>query len=447
MKKRITHAQEVIKRARDEIERRTGKTPEQLRTEREQRITDAIQLEVPDRVPVALGFSSFPLVYAGLPRSAMFYDPATYQEAIIRCLVEFEPDVGGGNPQAISGFALEKLGQQQFKWPGGPLGSDESDQFLDMEIMKENEYDIFITDPGDFILRYYLPRAFGALAPLAKLPPLQSLMRYSNLVSQAVHFISPEIIQAFEVLVKVGQEQAKYNQLNNKFGNIGDIVGMPPLAYGYGVLFESGGGFHTGFPPFDLFANHLRGMRGVMVDMFKQPEKLLAACDRVLEWQLARLVPANPKGRRVRAGASHLMSEEFLSRKQFETFVWPTWKKFLLALIDLGYIPRPFMEGKNDDRVECFLELPKGKAFIGFEKIDIARAKAMLGGHLCIDGGVPASLLWGGSPQDVEEYCKNLIKVCGKDGGFILSTATGLDNAKPANIKAMVDSVKKYGQY
>lgn len=447
MEKRATHEQEVIKRTRDEIEKKTGKTPEQLYTEREKRITDVIQLKMPDRVPVHLALNHFPLTYAGLPESAMFYDPAAYQEALIECLVEFEPDTFSGNRHNTSGLALEKLGQQQFAWAGGTLRSDQADQFLDMEIMKGNEYDLFISDPADFILRYYLPRAFGALAPLANLPPFQSLVRYSNLVKHAVQFTSPEMVKAFKALYSAGQEQAKYDQMNHKFGDIGDIVGMPSLTFGSpGDGFANFGG-SVGIPPFDLFANHLRGMRGVMVDMFKRPEKLLAACERLLEWQLARAIPADPKRRRVSGGANHFMSEEFLSRKQFETFVWPTWKKYLLAAIDLGYIPVLNMEGKSDNRLELFLELPKGKFFMGFEKIDMPRAKAILGGHICIYGGVPSSLLWGGSPQEVEEYCKNLIKVCGKGGGFILSSTTSLNNAKSANIKAMVDSAKRYGRY
>ncbi len=444
MAKRITREQEVIQRARGKIEKRTGKTPEQLYAEREKRLWDAVQLKVPDMVPIHLGIHHYPLQYAGLPESAMFYDPAAYQEALIQILAELDIDSFGGNGHHTSGLAMDKLGQQQFAWPGGPLRPDQTDQFLDMEIMKADEYDLFITDPGDYILRYYLPRAFGALAPLAKLPPLQHLVRYSNLVHRA-HLFSTDVIQAFETLHKIGEEQTKYEQMYNKFGDIHEALGMPSLIK-HEVGFSFGGS--VGIPPFDLFANHLRGMRGVMIDMFKRPEKLLTACERFLEWLLARGVPA-PPNKKIRSldSGNHFMSEEFLSRKQFETFVWPTWKKFLLATINAGYIPCILMEGKNDDRIDFFLELPKATALIGLEKIDIARAKTILGGHLCIYGGIPQSLLWGGSPQEVEEYTKNIIKVCGKNGGFILSTDTGLDNIKQANLKALVDTARKYGQY
>ena len=133
-----------------------------------------------------------------------------------------------------------------------------------------------------------------------------------------------------------------------------------------------------------------------------------------------------------------------MSRKHFETFYWPGLKKAILTAVDLGFIPMPFCEGKYGDRLEYFLELPKGKVVCHFEHMDMARAKEVLGDHLCIMGNVPSSLLQIGSSQEVEEYCKNLIKVCGKGGGFILTNGSSIDEAKPANVKAMVDSVKKY---
>jgi uroporphyrinogen-III decarboxylase len=55
--------------------------------------------------------------------------------------------------------------------------------------------------------------------------------------------------------------------------------------------------------------------------------------------------------------------------------------------------------------------------------------------------------MWGGSPQEVDEYCRDMIRVCGKDGGFILSTSGGIDEAKPENIHALINAAEKYGRY
>jgi hypothetical protein len=39
------------------------------------------------------------------------------------------------------------------------------------------------------------------------------------------------------------------------------------------------------------------------------------------------------------------------------------------------------------------------------------------------------------------------MKVVGRNGGFILGPGSAIDYAKPENIKAMVESAKKFGWY
>ena len=143
----------------------------------------------------------------------------------------------------------------------------------------------------------------------------------------------------------------------------------------------------------------------------------------------------------------HRGSDGFMSLQKFETFFWPTLKKAIEVNIELGYIAAPFWEGIWDDRLEYLLELPKGKVVFHCELTDIFRAKEILGDHACIQGGVPPTLLQTGSPQDVEEHCKKLIEIVGKNGGFILGPGSAIDYAKPENIKAMIDAANKYGWY
>jgi uroporphyrinogen-III decarboxylase len=133
-----------------------------------------------------------------------------------------------------------------------------------------------------------------------------------------------------------------------------------------------------------------------------------------------------------------------MSRKQFEKFYWPGLKKAMLKTIELGYIPMPFCEGAYGDRLEYFLEMPKGKVVVLLDLTDMFRAKDILKDHSCLMGNVPASLLQIGTPQDVDNYCKKIIEVCGKGGGFILSHGSSIDEAKPENIRTMIESVKKY---
>jgi hypothetical protein len=66
---------------------------QQLRDEREKRITDAIQLRIPDRVPVSCPMGYFPAKYTGIPFSASYYDFEAWYQAYEKTLEDFQPDM------------------------------------------------------------------------------------------------------------------------------------------------------------------------------------------------------------------------------------------------------------------------------------------------------------------------------------------------------------------
>ncbi|MBW1775482.1 MAG: hypothetical protein JRJ82_21785 [Deltaproteobacteria bacterium] len=77
----------------------------------------------------------------------------------------------------------------------------------------------------------------------------------------------------------------------------------------------------------------------------------------------------------------------------------------------------------------------------------MARAKETVGKVSSIAGNVPLSLLCTASPDDVKNYCKDLLEVAGRDGGFILSSGAGMQGSKPENVRAMINAGKEYGSY
>ena len=427
-----------INDVKNRVEKKHGKSVDELRAEREKRVMDTVGGKIPDRVPVVMRGGHFPVNYAGKTPSLMYYDSPQYRSLVYKMLLDFEPDLFQLMPHSnISGAALEALDMRQIRWPGKTLPDNIPIQFLEEEKMKPEEYDIFITDPTDFMLRYYIPRVFGKMGPFAKLPLLGDKMAgtVSGFIKISPFFATPEFQQMAQAILKAGEEQAKYGYFED-WVDEHSRLGYPPLFYPGGI----------GGEPFDIVASFLRGLHGTVSDMFQRPEKLKAACEKIYEWRLARAVPAKAP-QRCDAGAFHYSSDRFLSKKQFETFSWATWKKAIKSTIDLGYTPGIFCEGKVDSRLEYFLDLPKGKFFVRFDEVDMFRAKEILGGYCTISGNVPPALLQVGSPQDVEDYCKKLIQVCGKNGGFILNSASTLDDAKPANVKVMMESVHKYGRY
>ena len=449
---------ERLIKAKEEIERKNGKSLAELDQEKEQRIADAVQLKMPDRVPVTIQTTVFAARYAGVPLSSMYYDHNTYRMASLLSALEFDADTGGVGMFANSGTIMELLGTRNAAWPGGTLPPDTPYQFIEGEYMKQDEYDLFLNDPSDFVLRYFLPRVYGLLAPLPELPPFRDMIGGFGIQGIASMFASPEFREIGEILVKINEEQERLRKEETEFTNEMVELGFPPGYVGAGGLggmimrggTAGGGGVGVGGAPFDTISDFLRGMRGTMLDMYRCPDKLLAACDKLLEWRMARAVPFTPDARgnpRRMFMALHRGSDGFMSVKDFEKFYWPTLKKAILVTIELGCIVSPFWEGIWDQRLEYLLDFPKGKVVFHCELTDVFRAKEIIGDRMCIQGGVPPTILQAGSPQDVEEHCKKLIEVVGKGGGLIVGPGSAMDYAKPENVKAMIDTVKKYGGY
>jgi hypothetical protein len=433
----------VLNKDLEDFRNMTKATPEnraaEKYAERDKRVNEAIAMKIPDRVPVQLFVGYFAGRYCGIPFSSAYYEPEKWRAANIKTVTELEPDVYWVQTAAVSGKALEILGPLQFKWPGFGVDSNHSHQAIELEPMKPEDYEEFLNDPSDFIVRTFLPRVLKSAAPMAKLPPFRSLLYGAGMPRYLAQLIQPDIVEMFEKLRKAGELQAEWQSRDINFSEEMAQLGFPS----YNTYRMMAGA------PFDMISDFLRGMRGSMLDMFRIPDKLLEACDKLCKQttNMIRVLPPPEEGSVKRVFmALHRGSDGFMSLPQFEKFYWPTLKKVLLALIDAGWTPCPFFEGTWDQRLEYFHELPKGKVLCHFAKTDPQKAKAILGGHLCFMIDIPGFLLQTGTISEVEGYCKNLIDVCGKDGGFIM-TSTCLDEASPENVKAMIDITKSYGKY
>jgi uroporphyrinogen-III decarboxylase len=136
-----------------------------------------------------------------------------------------------------------------------------------------------------------------------------------------------------------------------------------------------------------------------------------------------------------------------MSLQQFQRFFWPTLRELMVVVINEGFVPVPFWEGNCESRLEVIKDIPAGKACYKFEATNMVKAKEVLRETVCIRGNVPLSILVAGTPDDVRQYCRKLIDTAGNDGGFIMDTATGVDDAKIENVQAMFDFTREYGVY
>ena len=75
-------------------------------------------------------------------------------------------------------------------------------------------------------------------------------------------------------------------------------------------------------------------------------------------------------------------------------------------------------------------------------------AKRLVGDHCCICGGFDEQLLVKGTPESVTEAVKRTLDICAPGGGYIFDVNCTIDDgAKPENVAAMFEAVKKYGVY
>ena len=129
--------------------------------------------------------------------------------------------------------ALEALDTNYTRWPGYNLPDNVAFQIAEKEYMKADEYDLFLTDPSDYIVRYWLPRVYGVLAPLTKLPPLQSLG--TNLAGVTALFSSPEFAKLAAAMKKAGDAETKWRDSLAGMQEEMALLGFPDANLGHAV--------------------------------------------------------------------------------------------------------------------------------------------------------------------------------------------------------------------
>jgi hypothetical protein len=382
---------------------------------KEERLGAVFRLEIPDRVPVVPLFGYFLCRYSGIASADIWVDAGKRRRAwdrVYRELGEFDAVyvVTTANPLVFSWIMPMKT-----KWPGKELPPDAVVQTIEEEVMHEDDY-AWLVSPGRIPKRLVYPMLLTRM-----------FSRTHPEFPKRLVFLAPvlDAVLLKEVLWLRG------------WGKQWARRGIPLL---WGAVAEA---------PFDTFSL-LRSIGPFTGDLFRRPEvvaEAAMACVDSIVFQLeamARIVGNN----RVWLFL-HRSSNSFISPRQFKSLAFPSLREIVSSLAAKGFDLVLHCDGNWDKNLETMLELPAKRCMFQFDgSTDIFRAKEILKGHSCIYGDVPARLLATGSASEVEEYCRNLIAVVGKDGGFCLGSGCELaPDARPENVRAMLHSVKKYGYY
>lgn len=407
--------------------------------ERVQMIKDVVQLRKPARIPVCPNTGFYPFAYAGVTAEEAMYDYDKLGYALKKYHADFQPDSLASAPIYGPGRVFELLDYKLYRWPGHGVPSTSPYQCVEAEYMRGDEYDMFIQDPSNFFVRAYLPRVFGALGPWTMLSPFTDILELPFLGGFMVPVGIPPVQESFQKLLAAGQAAMEWIQAALAIdGATVSTLGIPPLI----------GGFTKA--PFDTLGDTLRGTRAIMLDMYRQPAKLLAALDRLVPIAIEMGVRSSTTNKNpVCFIPLHKGADGFMSNKDFKTFYWPTLKAVIIGLIEEGVVPYMFVEGGYNQRLDIITDpdIPAGSTIWIFDQSDMNEVKKRFTGWACFGGNVPASLLKAGTPQQVTDHVKALIDAVGGDGGYILSTGAVLDDAEAENVHAMIDTCKEYGRY
>ncbi len=366
-----------------------------------ERIEAAIALRKPDRVPVAPLILQFASRFGGITCQDYLFDGEKGEVAVEKTF----DGLGGWDAWPlfvpIQGRSLT-MRPIKYRFPGQELGVDSSYQVVEEPYMQPEDYDVIANE------------GYGAF--------FKSLHRR----------VYPEYRS--EELGAVRTQLREFQLRNMKKW---EDRGIPTIS---GAMIQT---------PLDDLIQY-RSMKELATDLFRRPDKVLKAIE-VMTPVLAETGKRGAQG----SGAMGVWlgglrsNSSFLSLKQFEKFVLPSLVTIVNTIVDSGQIVYLHFDQDWTPNLPYLKELPKGKCILATDgTTDLVKAKEILGDHMCLMGDVPATLLTLGTPEEVDEYCRQRIEIVGAGGGYILSSGCELPiDSKPENVRAMLESVEKYGRY
>ena len=401
--------------------------------ERITRLRQAYDLEHPDRIiaDISMGAGEFAVRRKGITGKDIVYNHEKLREPLLEFHNEFQPDVSVGL-LPYPGKVMDMLDYQTYIWGGQKLPDEMVIQAVEGEYMRPDEYREFAADPTNFWLKKYLPRVMPKLAPLAMLTEFPRVSENVDIIDMMVPFGLPPFQEMLKTLMEAGNELMKTLAVVGQTGAMIAGAGFPGM------------GLNIVKTPFDYLGDTLRGTKGILTDMYRRPDDLLAACEAYVPVLINAIVNASDRNSAPAAMyVLHKGADAFMSQKQFEKFYWPTWKQVMLGLYEEGITSYLFIEGSYNNRLENLAEMPEKSLVCHFDQTDMRRVKEVLSDKFTIAGNVPASLMSTGSAEDVRACCDDLVELFEDAPGYIMAFGCGFEMTTAEKIHAVQDSVKK----
>ncbi|HEY65379.1 MAG TPA: hypothetical protein G4O02_12495 [Caldilineae bacterium] len=201
--------------------------------------------------------------------------------------------------------------------------------------------------------------------------------------------------------------------------------------------------------PFSL-ASLLLGMEEFLlqITLNEKPEQIHRLLEFCLEASYRYAVAQMEQGAHITSIGESLAGPDVCSPKVYLEYEWPYAKRLVERLKKKDILLAYHICGDTTPIVHKMVET--GAAILELDqKTDMRTAKEATRGKATLLGPVdPNDVMALGTPELVEEKCREAIEILAPEGGFILGPGCALPpKTPPENIHAMIEAARRYGRY
>lgn len=356
----------------------------QLFAQKYENFQKAVNRQEGSYVPNAMTNNGGGFFWAGKTARDVAGDHHAYAKALTAFLDETWMDA-----QVLSGLTTTPRLSDTFTTAENRLAPDGTLTHLQTPFMKADEYDQLIADPKAFIANVLLPRKYP------------NLFEDRDAAKAALKVYAEEQVDNFVM-------QMSYT---NKY-----------IAETYGVY--SCVNLTMLNTPLDHLFDYFRGFRGTLTDLRRHPDKVQAALDAIWDYRSADQVagPLDPsKGFPFQP--CHIPA--YLSPKQYRELYWPYEKRLIEWVASHGGKIFLVMEGRWENIMDCFLEVPKDSLVLNVDDDDFLEVHKRLGDHQILCGGLKLAETRLKTFEQMKDDVKRVIDTCAPGGGLIFCTDKG----------------------
>ncbi len=367
-------------------------------------IEKSIQLEPVDRIPVVYMGTAFAPRYMGMSIARYCADPEASLEVTLAAVDRLDTFAGGVDGVNLPGGgniapALTGLWLSHIDVPGRELPEDSLWQVREEEVMTVEDYDTIIEQGWGAFFMQYLPRVI-------------------------------DVAQFGEAMGWMAANQERVQRLHQE--------------HGYVIVCDARG-VNVNIPFEPLCGG--RSMAQFFLDLYRIPDKVEAAMKVIQTETLAGIEAYD--GQHGIGGTwigGWRSASAMLAPKLWDRFVWPYIVELVEALVAKDITPVLHWDHDWTRDLGRLRELPAKKCILNPDGMtDVRKFKELAGDRMAMMGDVPATLFAAGTPDDIHEYVRDLVRDVGPTGLILCPGCDAPINTKPENMEAFVEAAHEYG--